>query len=572
MAAKTFQVLNPGLGLNNFISDTLIKDTEASDLLNIEFTEAGGAAKRKGSVQIGNETGTRIRGGGSFYKSDGTRETLRVNGTKLEKLVGNSWTEVAGITFTEGPIKIIQARDALYFHNGLDNMWKYDGAVSQPVTGVKAKFGEFYNGYHIVAGNPSFPSRVYISNPSRAEDFTGMSGTATAGSANTLTDSTKSWGVNDFADQTVKIVGGTGAGQSRVIASNTATVLTVATNWATNPDATSQYVIATGNTIDIAKDDGDKVTGIKRYQDKLIITKERATYQLKFDEAGIPILIPIIIGKGCVSAGTMVNVENDLFMFSREGIVVLGNEPNYFDAIRTNTLSARIKPELDIIVASNLEDTNAIYFDNKYLLAVPQGGSEVNNIVIVYDRRYTAFSKWSGIFPNCFWTFIDANNDEHLYFGDDTAGKTWELNQGYADGDNPINAYWVSKNFDLKEFDVKKRFFWMRLLFRRITGTVRVEIIIDGEITVKNITLGSSGSFRGIGHGLISTVLLGRSSTPGAVSSSSQDQTIECRLNKRGRNIKLRVSNNKINESFTLLGFKGRYKTMKVPLPSGSRF
>jgi hypothetical protein len=69
-----------------------------------------------------------------------------------------------------------------------------------------------------------------------------VSGTATAGAATTLTDGGKAWTANALANLQVRITGGTGAGQVRVIASNTATVLTVAA-WTTAPDATSTYVI-----------------------------------------------------------------------------------------------------------------------------------------------------------------------------------------------------------------------------------------------------------------------------------------------------------------------------------------
>ena len=68
-------------------------------------------------------------------------------------------------------------------------------------------------------------------------------GTATAGSANTLTNSAKSWGVNQWANSQIRIAAGTGAGQIRPIASNTATAITVSSNWTVNPDATSQYSI-----------------------------------------------------------------------------------------------------------------------------------------------------------------------------------------------------------------------------------------------------------------------------------------------------------------------------------------
>lgn len=68
-------------------------------------------------------------------------------------------------------------------------------------------------------------------------------GTATSGAATTITDSTKSWAVNRWSNYAVRILAGTGAGQIRPIASNTATALTIVGSWDTNPDNTSVFVI-----------------------------------------------------------------------------------------------------------------------------------------------------------------------------------------------------------------------------------------------------------------------------------------------------------------------------------------
>lgn len=68
-------------------------------------------------------------------------------------------------------------------------------------------------------------------------------GTATAGAASTLTDSTKAWATNRWTNYVVRILAGTGIGQTRIIASNTATVLTVQNAWATTPDSTSVFAI-----------------------------------------------------------------------------------------------------------------------------------------------------------------------------------------------------------------------------------------------------------------------------------------------------------------------------------------
>jgi hypothetical protein len=75
------------------------------------------------------------------------------------------------------------------------------------------------------------------------ENIAFATGTATAGAASTLTNGAKAWTVNQWTNYQIRITTGTGAGQIRTIASNTGTVITVSAAWATNPDATSVYVI-----------------------------------------------------------------------------------------------------------------------------------------------------------------------------------------------------------------------------------------------------------------------------------------------------------------------------------------
>lgn len=60
---------------------------------------------------------------------------------------------------------------------------------------------------------------------------------------NHLDDSAKSWPVNAFTNLIVEITGGTGEGQIRKIASNTATSIVPVTNFDTAPDSTSTYRI-----------------------------------------------------------------------------------------------------------------------------------------------------------------------------------------------------------------------------------------------------------------------------------------------------------------------------------------
>ena len=59
----------------------------------------------------------------------------------------------------------------------------------------------------------------------------------------TLNHTSKTWVVNGWSNYQVRIIAGTGAGQVRAIASNTANALTISVAWIVTPDATSVYSI-----------------------------------------------------------------------------------------------------------------------------------------------------------------------------------------------------------------------------------------------------------------------------------------------------------------------------------------
>ena len=69
------------------------------------------------------------------------------------------------------------------------------------------------------------------------------SGTATAATTNTLSNSAKAWTTNQWTNYQIRITAGTGIGQVRTIASNTGTQITVSSNWTVTPNTSSQYAI-----------------------------------------------------------------------------------------------------------------------------------------------------------------------------------------------------------------------------------------------------------------------------------------------------------------------------------------
>jgi hypothetical protein len=82
----------------------------------------------------------------------------------------------------------------------------------------------------------------------------GTRGTATAATTTTLTNTNVTMTTNVHLGAYIRIIDGTGDGQYRVIASNTATQFTVTVAWDVTPDTTSKYIV-------YSSDDWPAVTG-----------------------------------------------------------------------------------------------------------------------------------------------------------------------------------------------------------------------------------------------------------------------------------------------------------------------
>jgi hypothetical protein len=436
-------------------------------------------------------------------------------------------------------------------------MGKWDGTtLSTPSTGATALFGIFYAERHVCSGNSSAPSRVYFSSSKSADNFSGLSGTATAGAASTLTDSGKAWVTNEYQSLTITIVAGTGAGQVRTISSNTATVITVSAAWTTNPDTTSQYEVEGGDTLDVAKDDGQAITGLAKFEDKLIIFKEASVYQLTFDDSGNPIVDLVSAAYGCLAHNSIDNVENDIFFLSGDGVRTLGYVQNIPGVLRTNQITAKIQTEVDNINSLYYQRCCAIYNNKHYILCFPQGSSTTNNRVIAFNMLYGAWSVWTGINASRFNEFIETDKKERLYYGDEGTGQVYQMfAANYSDGAaTAIAASYYTKQFDFGLFDLRKRIIFVDLQLRALTGTLSIDVIIDGSVTAKSVSLSSTFSQKDGMRIFMFREAKFRQDAGSTASVVATDDVRRVKINQNARTIQVRVSNSNVDETFTLMG------------------
>lgn len=559
----TVRVINPGKGLNTLASNEVIQDQEASDLNNIVITELGSVTKSPGKAAWGTGLVNNPKGLGSFNTAAGNHYVVTVDGTVLKYTTASTsaWTTISGYSFTaskdtsftqvrttsaaangsNASLSYAGSTDALFVWNGTDPGTYWDGtSLKRPGTIPSAAFSIFYAGYHIAAGTSTNQNRLYISDGNDASTFT-RTGWASPGTPKDP----------PLPDNPTDVPGTTVAGATPV---------------ATPP-----------NIIDIQPRDGDAITGLAKFNGVLIIFKNRAIYQMSLDpNSGTPTITPIITYLGAVSHKSIDNIDNDLFYLSTLGWFTLGYQQSFYNIIRTNELSQRIHPIVSTINPVNLSRVASIYQPYRFYSSVASGGSSTNNLTLVYDKRYDAWTKMDYIQAQAFTVFYDSNNAQHLLYADDTTNQVWEISESFlSDNGNAINSYWQSKAFNAGTPEVYKRWIDITLTFRQITGNIYITVYADNSTLIHSSVINSQSYNGGIGAtGTFGTELWGGNDSSntngdpypaGSGSSSLVPATTNIpyriRINTKSRTLMFKVSEpNDINNTFSLVGFALTYQ------------
>jgi len=266
------------------------------------------------------------------------------------------------------------------------------------------------------------------------------------------------------------------------------------------PDHTSFAWSYGGGSVYVDPDSGDNITGIaiQPIADRIVVYKEHASYLLNLSTVTVgnfvlmdPSYIPISTSVGCSAQDTIATVENDTFYFGRDGIYVTGYEPNFLNIIRTNEVSARMRPYLDMLNDDDFTTANATYIDNKYILSFP-----LRKELLVYDRERGCFaSKWTTPFGiSKIVKYIDSSGSEKWIVGSYDSNQVYEFDASLNsdDGTTIIKTIRTGKNsFDDWTSLYILKFFY--ILFRAIVGTTTVNILVEdrnGETsTVKSFTI-----------------------------------------------------------------------------------
>lgn len=356
--------VNFGGGMDGQIDPTMIEPNGCAEMKNMAMNRFGVITTRKGTVEVGTSpAGSRINGLSELDTAT-VEHLVACFAGAFYKYESSAWTLLAGFTANAtAQVEMQQGVNVLYITDGVNNMRSWDGTT--------------FTDLGTTSPNP--PLAKYIV-----------------------------WHTNRL------FAAGVTTANDTVYVSNI-------------PDGTVWNY--TTQAFRVGAGEGDAITSIGKWVGfKLVVFKNNSFYIVDADPSvsvanwGIEIGSPFI---GCVAHRSVVQVGNDLYFLSRDGVRSI---------IRTTTaainevslpLSWPMQNIIDQINWANASKACATYFDNKYILSVPITPATDNNYCIVYDTRA---QRWSGYWTGWTSTIFHISklaNEKHLYFGQ-TDGITLE--------------------------------------------------------------------------------------------------------------------------------------------------
>lgn len=611
-------------GLNTLLRQTEIKDNELAQANNLKLVGQGVPTKREGtsnyfltaaSVATGAQRVRGLKGVNFASGPSGVNELIALSDWGiLVKKSGASYAVIPGYSYASGyNTEMVQAFNNVYIVNGLNSLTKYNGATIYPFIAISRPTS-------VTATNLSGVSGTFTRS-FRVGAFSSVGETIASEPVtiiNTPQDLTKTtirlnWTASSPASQVTGYgIYGYDGGDERLITTVDAStntydyvglpepsqlVFPAAADTTAGPVAqfaiTHKDKLVLGNVdgypsritwsgggvnidkfnwrygggyVDIDKDSGDIITGLIEFQDTIIVFKERSVWQVTLSASGelvIPTVKMIVRGIGCVASRTIKYVENDVFYLSRKGVYTLGNEANFLASVlRTNELSAKVRPVFQTLSPSQLSGACAVYQDNKYRLAYSSSGMNVNDKEIIYDRERLA---WMGpntypAAPGVYEVYYDNDGKEVLVWGDTNDNFVTDFSSAYSnDKGVKIQTALLTKK---TSFGDAFKFKFVKDLFsnwRNVLGSPFVNVILesrDGAVgSAESFTISASGAGVGWGFDRWGNTKWGNSAGAGSADVSN-DLVRWTTINGLGRTAQLEITTTGNNDKYELLGLK----------------
>ena len=485
-------------GLNSTSGPLNVANNESSELQNVDFNKFGSVVKRNGYSELATSglAGTPVSDGLHWfeYQKSGTltRELVAVNGGKLVKMdaLDGTFDDITG-TVAIAATKFCDFDNFLnevYITNNNDVPCKYNGTASSDISDDLATIG--------------------LTKAKFVKQF------------------------NNYLFLANVTVGGT-VHQSRFY-------------WSGLKDTDSWTAT---HFIDVAKDDGQDITGIKVLGDRLVIFKRRSIYTVRFTgDPDIPFILPdggkTNSAVGCVAPFSIQEVENGLVFFAQDGFY-------FFDGNNSFKISDKITTTIEGFNDTKFENIRSMVQKgkNRYWTSFTSSGETENDIVMCLDWFNNAWTLYSGMAPASMTTVYASGIDERPYFGD-YDGYYYRADTG--DNDNPlgvetaVDAYYYTNWKHYDDLIDKKNVPHVRIFYQSSNSVLTFAYSYDFESGDQYSTTFSTS---------VGTALYGSAVYGTDVYASSGGQSRRRDLIGSGHTVRFKFQNSTVDETFQIDGF-----------------
>ena len=196
----------------------------------------------------------------------------------------------------------------------------------------------------------------------------------------------------------------------------------------TNPDADDPNATA-GVFLDLPTWDGGICIGISAVFDDIVIFKTYSVWKLIGTHPGDYQKVKVFSPTGAIAERSIVDAGTVCFFLAMDGIYT-------YNGVQCDPISFKVSKIINNMNPAYRDKAVGVFFDNKYILAIPEGNSTKNNCVLEYDMLTQNWTVKRGFNVNSFLVFQDT-----LLFSNES-GYVLEYDKGDTFDGQPIQAYW----------------------------------------------------------------------------------------------------------------------------------
>ncbi len=267
----------------------------------------------------------------------------------------------------------------------------------------------------------------------------------------------------------------------------------------------------------------------------------------------------------------VVQTTNDIMFPNRRGWFNLGPRQNYFGILRTEEISAKIRPYWKSLEGSKISGICSYFYDAKVFISVPTSTTGNTRMIILDTERNNWTVEWT-IGAKQFLEYTDTTGTTHFLYVPLTGNKLIEIGENiqgdlgvafttdYTSGRYPLDKLW-------KEFARVDKVF---IKLGNPRGVLNFEVSGSekrgGFRGIESATITPQYSLSGLGYDPLGSVQLGDTNGDLSLFSDSADIRYVA-VRKKLRDVQFRLTTTTIDADYTLLGIILEGRPLKTNPP-----